>query len=94
MGLLKQRTKNNSRDLWPRVSYSVGKESVSSEVKEITATMDRYYKDLSSIEAVIRNWDPIKKTIVILFSSLLIPLEYRDDDIIISSVGNSFYDEV
>ncbi|XP_048264436.1 LOW QUALITY PROTEIN: hydrocephalus-inducing protein [Bombus terrestris] len=39
------------------------KESVSSEVKEITATMDRYYTDLSSIEAVIRNWDPIRKTI-------------------------------
>ncbi|XP_017761798.1 PREDICTED: LOW QUALITY PROTEIN: hydrocephalus-inducing protein-like [Eufriesea mexicana] len=37
------------------------KESVSAEVREIVAAMNRYYTDLSSIENVIHNWDPVKK---------------------------------
>ncbi|KAK9306551.1 hypothetical protein QLX08_002752 [Tetragonisca angustula] len=39
-----------------------GKEPVSSEVKEIMTAMDQYYAELSSIEMIIRNWDPIKMT--------------------------------
>ncbi|KAK1122969.1 hypothetical protein K0M31_008607 [Melipona bicolor] len=42
--------------------YFVGKESVPSEIKEIMTVMDQYYAELSSIEMIIRNWDPIKIT--------------------------------
>lgn len=51
------------------IVYPAGKEFVSAEVKEIGAAMNRYYTDLSAIENVIRNWDPVKKSMVIPFFS-------------------------
>lgn len=39
------------------------------EVKEVMAAMEQYYSELSLLENVIHNWDPIKKTIVVIFLS-------------------------
>lgn len=36
------------------------------------AAMDQYYSELSLIENVIHNWDPVKKTIIVIFLSQLI----------------------
>lgn len=51
---------------------SVGKEEtiILPEVKEIMMAMDKYYSELSLIENVLHNWDPIKKTIVVIFLSI------------------------
>lgn len=40
-----------------------------SEIREIMTAMDQYYAELSSIEMMIRNWDPIKMTMVIILGS-------------------------
>ena len=68
--------------------YFIGKEPVSSEVKEIMTAMDQYYAELSSIEMIIRNWDPIKMTMVIITGCARTRI-YRQDE---SGRGQKFRD--
>ncbi|XP_026670106.1 hydrocephalus-inducing protein homolog [Ceratina calcarata] len=53
--------RDTSRATRSRDSTKRRKEDVSSGLKRVMVAMDRYYSDLSSIENVIRNWDPIRK---------------------------------
>ncbi|XP_076237948.1 hydrocephalus-inducing protein-like [Calliopsis andreniformis] len=46
-------------------------EAVPGEIKQVSVAMDRYYTDLSAIESVINNWDPVKKTVVYISSRSL-----------------------
>lgn len=74
----------------------VGKEEtiILPEVKEIMMAMDKYYSELSLIENVLHNWDPIKKTIVVYFYPYLNFVSIIRQRFIISCLGSISYNQV